>query len=375
MRRVLLPTILLAAAAAAVPAQRTPAPAPAPRAYAFSMSNDDGDRAMLGVSTQSDGVRDTLGVLVTSVTPGSPAEKAGIEEGNRIASVNGVNLKLSRADAGESDMAGVMTSRLSREMRKLKPGEEAKLEVWANGRYRTVSVKTVSADELMPRRTALADENDRAALGISLSSTGSKRDTLGVFVSGVTQDGPAEKAGIVEGDRIASIDGVDLRTPKEDIGEGWMSGSRVQRLQREVRKLKAGQSADLVVVSGGRSHTVKVSAVKASELKDSGGFSYRIGDGGMFMTTPHVMATPRPPAPPRVRIFQDQNPDFDGNLDMNFDMNFDRLRRSLKEIGPTIRMELDREMPKAMDEVRRSMEQLRQEMPRLTTTMRRAVII
>jgi hypothetical protein len=365
MRRVLLPTILLIVVAAAVPAQRTPPPAP--RTFAFSTSSDNGDRAMLGVSTQSDGVRDTLGVLVTSVTPGSPAEKAGIEEGNRIASINGVSLKLSRADAGESDMEGVMTNRLSREMRKLKAGDEAKLEVWANGRYRTVSAKTVSADDLMPRRIALADENDRAALGVSLSSSGSKRDTLGVFVSGVTPDGPAEKAGIVEGDRIASINGVDLRTPREDLGEGWTSSNRVQRLQREIRKLKAGQAAELAVVSGGRSRTVKVTTVKASELKDSGGYSFRIGDGGMFMTTPGMLTIPRSPMAPRVRILRD----FDGNSDTYFE----GLRQSLEEIGPTIRMELQREMPKAMDEVRSSMERLRQEMPLIRTRVTRGVVI
>jgi hypothetical protein len=40
----------------------------------------------------------------------------------------------------------------------------------------------------------------RAALGIELRSTGTKRDTLGVFVEAVTPKGPAELAGIVEGD-------------------------------------------------------------------------------------------------------------------------------------------------------------------------------
>lgn len=38
----------------------------------------------------------------------------------------------------------------------------------------------------------------RAALGIQLGSTGSVRDTLGVFVSHVTPKGPAETAGIIE---------------------------------------------------------------------------------------------------------------------------------------------------------------------------------
>src|SRR5579862_1338700 len=199
---------LLALTAVGMPAQGTSTPRA--RTFALNTMRDDGDRAVLGVSTQSDGMRDTLGVLVVSVTAGSPAEKAGIEEGNRIAAINGVNLKLARADAGEQDMAGVMTNRLSREMRKLKAGDDAKLEVWANGRFRSVTVKTVASDARSPRRITMSESRDRAALGVSLSSTGSKRDTLGVFVSGVTEDGPADKAGIVEGDRIAGINGVDL---------------------------------------------------------------------------------------------------------------------------------------------------------------------
>ena len=80
---------------------------------------------MLGVSTGSSGKRDTLGLLIESVTPGSPAEKAGLEEGNRIASINGVSLKLSREDAGESDMSGTMTNRLVREMRKIEGGRRS----------------------------------------------------------------------------------------------------------------------------------------------------------------------------------------------------------------------------------------------------------
>src|SRR6476620_2124235 len=60
----------------------------------------------------------------------------------------------------------------------------------------------------------------RAALGLQLSPTGTARDTLGVFVSSVTPKGPAENAGIIEGDRIVSITGADLRAATGDIEGG-----------------------------------------------------------------------------------------------------------------------------------------------------------
>jgi len=116
----------------------------------FTMITGDPDRAMIGVSTTTTGRRDTLGLYVSSVTSGGPAEKAGIEEGNRLASINGVNLKLSREDAEDPATANVAQNRLVRELRKAKAGDEVTLEVWGGGRTRTVRVKTVAASELEP---------------------------------------------------------------------------------------------------------------------------------------------------------------------------------------------------------------------------------
>jgi len=145
---------LLAASACA---QRRPDPRPDPdrnRAIIRSYSRDGDDtRAVLGVSTSSSsGKRDTLGVLITAITAGGPAEKAGLEEGNRIAAINGVNLRLAPADAGEPDMRGMATRRLTRELSKVKPGDQVELRVYANGGFKTVRVATVAAEELASAR-------------------------------------------------------------------------------------------------------------------------------------------------------------------------------------------------------------------------------
>jgi predicted metalloprotease with PDZ domain len=375
--------LLLAAVAPMAAARQSVTVAPRARILSSNRFADDGDRAMLGISTGSSGKRDTLGLLIESITPGSPAEKAGLEEGNRIASINGVSLKLAREDAGESDMSGTMTDRLVREMRKLKAGDEVTLEVWNGGRYRTVKVKTVAADDLTPERMTRQDAEGRAALGISLGSTGSKRDTLGVFVSSVSENGPADKAGITEGNRIASINGVDLRVPKEDIGDWSVASARVARLQREIAKLKPGQTVDLSIVEGGRARTVKVTLGRAKDIERTTGFSFSTGDGSSFIMRPRVPMPPMNPMEPmspmppmlptapmaprsRIRVF---------GGDGDTELNLESLRETLRDIGPRIRVDLDRELPQAMDQVRKEMDRLRIEMPLMRARLGRGVII
>jgi hypothetical protein len=106
----------------------------------------------------------------------------------------------------------------------------------------------------------------RAALGIELRQTGTQRDTLGVFVEGVTPKGPAENAGVVEGDRIAAINGVDLRTAAGDVDDPYSNGLASHRLTREVQKLTPGSRVTLRVYSGGRFRDVQVVAGKASDV-------------------------------------------------------------------------------------------------------------
>src|SRR5438046_9213193 len=92
----------------------------------------------------------------------------------------------------------------------------------------------------------------RAALGLELRTTGTRRDTLGVFVEAVTPKGPAETAGIIEGDRIAAINGVDLRTSAADTEDSYTNGLASHRLSREGQTLSPGTRVTLRVYAGGR---------------------------------------------------------------------------------------------------------------------------
>jgi predicted metalloprotease with PDZ domain len=337
-----VPLALAIAGGAAAQEARAYRVEPGGRTYSFSTSSDDGDRAVIGISTGSGSARDTLGVLVSSVTAGGPAEKAGIEEGSRIASINGVNLKLAAVDVGDWDMSGQMTRRFTREMGKLKAGDEVELKVYSGGQTKTVKVKTVMYDDLyrITRNSSRtrSDDEDRAALGVSLGSYGSKRDTLGVLLSRVEDNGPAGKAGLEEGNRIQSINGVDLRVGKEDAGDESVSSSKVRRLQREMEKVKAGDEVTLkVYTGGGRTRDLKVKTVPMSDLPRSG-FT-------IFGTTPMTM--PMPARPP---------------------MELNGLRRMLDETGVRQNLLQDQTRQRIEDQVRTRIQQIE-------PTIRRAVTV
>ncbi len=256
----------------------------------FPFSNEP--RAVIGVTTSgAANNRDTLGLLVSSVRAGSPAEKAGIEEGNRIASVNGVSLRLSTVDVGDYDMANVMTRRLTRELDTLHPGDEVDLRVYANGQTKAVKVKTVAPEDLYEAMTPRRADAERPTLGLRLASTGSPRDSIGVFVIGVDEAGPAAKAGIEEGSRIASINGVDVRGKHSEDDEllVFRSNSNIGRFEREVNKLKPGEDVTLRVYYNGQMKTVNLKAARASDLPRRNRSMTIIG-GDNFLDMPSVSA-------------------------------------------------------------------------------------
>jgi predicted metalloprotease with PDZ domain len=302
----------------------------------------DGPRAVLGITTGgSGGARDTLGVLITSITPNGPAERAGLEEGNRIQAINNVNLRLSPADADDRDMSHLMTRRLTRELNRIKPGDEVELRVYGGGRTRAVRVRTADADSLYRRqrrapgaRGAAADADDRATLGLSLGSTGSMRDTLGVLVVGVNDSGPAARAGIIEGNRIAEINGVNLRTSREDIGDEWVANTRVQRLMREIRRLEPGNEVTLRVWQDGQFRTVRARAVRASDLPRR--------RGGFFMSGDHIdVMHPMPPMPPMPPVdFERIGPELRYHLERALDGAGRAIEGVGRGIGRTL-MDLD----------------------------------
>ena len=343
--------MMAATASAGAQTKTTPSPDPSPRVYIAGDRFDAAPRAALGINTSSTGtLRDTLGLLVSSIVRGGPAEKAGLEEGNRIASINGVNLRSTKVDLEDYENAGTLNRRLVRELEKVKPGDEVDLRVYRGGRTEALKVRTVSSDSLFPtrmvRRISRSDFEDRPAPGIGLGSTGSRRDTLGVLVMSVVDSSPAARAGLEEGNRIAAINGVNLRVAHEDADDPGVGSAKAQRLHREVSQLKVGDNVTLRIYANGQWRDVTMKVARAGDLPRSRRMTY-FGD---------MMMPPMPPMPamPSMPAIPPTPPTGWGLRAAPIEL----------EIGPDMQEQLEGVRVK-LDQMRPAIERMKGELPRL----------
>ena len=338
---------LLCGRADAQPPRPRPAPAPAPaprepdaeRDVVVEMDAPDDlfvrrfgalRRGTLGVRLAAGGAGDTLGVRVGEVVPGGPAARAGIVAGDRIVAIDEREVRLARGDADDPEVAELGARRVQEALRDVRPGDTVEVELRRGRELRTVRVRAgapawlADGDAPLRRRGAMPGERigpwamdttarrdweqrarawrdsararaeRRPALGLSLQSTGAARDSLGLFVAAVTTGGPAEQAGIVEGDRIASIDGVDVRVPREELDDDAAGRARAARFTRELLRRAPGDQVTLRVWSGGALRTVTARLGRATEV-------YRDGEGIAFgFAGPD--GAPIPPLPPIGRF-------------------------------------------------------------------------
>jgi len=145
------------------------------------------------------GLDEARGAVVTSVTPDSPAEDAGVEPEDVILEVNG------RQIADSSD--------LSRYIASLPPGTEVNLKVLRDGGEKGLSITlgtfpddptTVGQRQPERRRLGMTARDLTPALAERLELPPS---TTGVLVTDVETGEPAEEAGLRRFDVIVSLNG------------------------------------------------------------------------------------------------------------------------------------------------------------------------
>ena len=200
----------------------------------------------------------------------------------------------------------------------------------------------------------------------------------------VLDSSPAARAALEEGNRIAAINGVNLRVTAEDAGDRYLGEAKAQRLQREVSQLKPGENDTLKVYSQGRFRDVTMKVARAADLPRGQGMFFS-GDGmnGMMPPMPPMPARPSmramTPMPPMEVDRVDLGPEFRRGMN-ELRVQLRELRPQLDEIGPRVQRELDAIRPELerieprirmeLENVRPQIEHLRMELPELMDRVR-----
>ncbi|HKR37702.1 MAG TPA: DegQ family serine endoprotease [Steroidobacteraceae bacterium] len=156
---------------------------------------------------QSFGLDRPHGALVSAVEDDSPAASAGVKAGDVILSVNG----------HEIDRVGALPT----EIAKMKPGSQAELLVWRDGKERTIDVRVDEMQEKQQTRTAdrnkeQADETARLGLAVRPLTPEEKQqvETDGNLVVEEVS-GAAALAGVQPGDIILGVNGKSVASVQQ----------------------------------------------------------------------------------------------------------------------------------------------------------------
>jgi S1-C subfamily serine protease len=118
---------------------------------------------MIGLSVAaSGGPRDTLGLLIASVTRDGPADQAGITTGSRVLAVNGLQVRLAPADIGRRAAADSALVKFDRALRVTPPGRDVMLRVAGGGQTRLVNVPIAARRGSVARGASLGGDTDAA---------------------------------------------------------------------------------------------------------------------------------------------------------------------------------------------------------------------
>jgi len=161
-------------------------------------------RGWLGVSIQdldektakALGLSETKGALVAGVTPGDPADKAGVQTGDVITELNGHTVE----NAGD----------LTKTVASIAPGETTKLVVWRKGDTKKISIKLGERDsEKLAEASGKEGKSETVALGITARAVAEKEAKAlgldrpqGLLVLDIAPDSVAADADIRPGDVI-----------------------------------------------------------------------------------------------------------------------------------------------------------------------------
>jgi serine protease Do len=171
------------------------------------------EHAKLGVSVQevnqqladSFGLDRPAGALVANVEKGSAADKAGLETGDVIRSIDGQQV------ISSGDLSAAVSAD--------QPGHKATMQVWRKGKPMTITAMLGNATDKVAKADTDSKSDNGGKLGLAVRPLQpQERKQVGIANGGlVVEDvaGPAAAAGVEPGDVILSVNGQSVSSVEQ----------------------------------------------------------------------------------------------------------------------------------------------------------------
>ena len=166
-----------------------------------------------------------VGVIVSRLSPGGPAEKSGLQVGDVIVAIDGREI----VDPGSFKYRYITRG----------IGAVSELTVLRNGKQRKISIELAAAPETRPRDVRLIRAASPFA-GVKIANLspavaeeiGLDGEENGVVIVDIARNSPAARAGFKPGDIVLNVNGVDIDSTStlDDVAS---SGAHVWRLSVE----------------------------------------------------------------------------------------------------------------------------------------------
>lgn len=186
---------------------------------------------------ESFGLADSTGVLISDVQVGSPAEDAGVQDGDVVLKVNGQKVS--------------NVSELRNKIALISPDEKAKLTIVRDGHTQNISVKIGEQPSDFSRYSKENTEDIYDSFGLSFQKLTPEiakqlgyKNRKGVIISDVEMGSSASKAGLKAGMLIEEVNRKSIKTVG-DIKKAIKNSSNPKKILLRVR---AGDSSHYVAL-------------------------------------------------------------------------------------------------------------------------------
>ena len=217
-------------------------------------------------------LNDTKGILVVDITADSPADKAGIRGGDVLTTVDGQDIRLGGdiIVAVDNQSVRAMEDLLSYLEEKKAVGDNIELSVIRDGKTQHIDMiltarPTQGAENRFQPNQESKQQQQRPALGINginMTPELAERMNLthsqkGFLIEDIISGGPADKAGIRGGYKIANINGSDFKLGGDIVvGIDEMVVGTIQDIQSYLDTKKVGDRVQMHVIRDGQEITV-----------------------------------------------------------------------------------------------------------------------